>query len=299
MGLRTSFPVDALVDFLLDDAHAGRWLGAGGHLDDHEPGTLFVPEVSPGVQASIQDVTRNRSSFRLVANWDDGVGQLIVRVTTCPGGRSRVRVRETGLAPEVVPERLRAWSRVFARLEVLLRDASRERRTFRQAIVVVHGIGEQRPTTTLRNFVEAVFPEARGTRRFLKPDYVSPTRGRELGHRAGSVDARPPDHRRLRALLGPPDQRHHGRAGVRLGVPAAAYAEAQRHPEALAARAHAADPRRAGARRAGRDRGPAAARGRLARVARHDGRDPGRACPPSSPRSRGRSSRPSAPRCST
>ena len=173
VGLRTAFPVDAVVDFLLDDDHAERWLGAGGHLDDTEPGTVFVPEVSPAVLASIQDVARNRSSFRLVANRDDGVGQLIVRVTTCPGGRSRLRVRETGLAPEVVPERLRAWSRVVARLNKMLHEASRERRTFRQAIVVVHGIGEQRPTTTLRNFVEAVFPETRRTRRFLKPDYVS------------------------------------------------------------------------------------------------------------------------------
>jgi hypothetical protein len=176
VGLRTAFPVEAMVDFLLDDDHAALWLGSGGHLGDVEAGTVFVPDVVT-VGASIQDVTRNRSSFRLVANWDDGVGQVIVRVTTCPGGRSRVRVRETGLAPEVVSERLRAWSRVFARLEALLRDASRERRTFRQAIVVVHGIGEQRPTTTLRNFVEAVFPEARGTRRFLKPDYISPLVG--------------------------------------------------------------------------------------------------------------------------
>ncbi len=177
MGLRTAFPVDALVDFLLDDAQAARWLGPGGRIDGHEPGTVFVPGVSPNVRASIQDVTRNRSSFRLVANWDNGVGQLIVRVTTCPQGRSRVRVRETGLSPVEVTKRAQDWSAVLDNLNCLLRAASGERRAFRQAIVVVHGIGEQRPTTTLRNFVEAVFPEARGTKRFLKPDYVSPLVG--------------------------------------------------------------------------------------------------------------------------
>ncbi len=177
MGLRTPFSVGTLVDFLLDDAVAQRWLGAGGRIEDAQQGRVFVPNVSTTAAATIQDVDRNRSSFRLVANWDGGSGQLIVRVTTCPRGTSRVRIRETGLPPEAVTERVQAWSAVLARLDAMLRSASRERRTFRQAVVVVHGIGEQRPTTTLRNFVEAVFPDARGTKRFLKPDYVSPLVG--------------------------------------------------------------------------------------------------------------------------
>jgi hypothetical protein len=50
----------------------------------------------------------------------------------------------------------------------------------RQAVVVIHGIGEQLPMETLRGFVEAVTPDARrggglSAKALSKPDYISPT----------------------------------------------------------------------------------------------------------------------------
>jgi hypothetical protein len=124
-------------------------------------------------------VKRTRSSFTLQAVWDEGADDagLIVRVTTRPEGRSRVRVTETGVLPDQVTDRARFWSGVLRDLGYLVTLASAQRRRYRQAIVVVHGIGEQRPTSSLRNFVEAVFPEEKGTTRFVKPDYVSPLVG--------------------------------------------------------------------------------------------------------------------------
>jgi hypothetical protein len=53
-------------------------------------------------------------------------------------------------------------------------------RTPRQAVVVIHGIGEPRPLDTLRHFVTAVAGAALGAREterrsVSKPDYLSPT----------------------------------------------------------------------------------------------------------------------------
>src|SRR5436190_184729 len=47
--------------------------------------------------------------------------------------------------------------------------------SLRQAVVVIHGIGEQRPMTTLRAFVSHVLPAAgaANTRVFVKPDSMS------------------------------------------------------------------------------------------------------------------------------
>ena len=43
----------------------------------------------------------------------------------------------------------------------------------RQAIVIIHGIGEQRPMSTLRNFVTAVAPDGRKPKFWSKPDRMS------------------------------------------------------------------------------------------------------------------------------
>lgn len=48
----------------------------------------------------------------------------------------------------------------------------------RQAIIVIHGIGEQRPMSTLRRFVDAVIPDPEGksrTKFYNKPDRMSET----------------------------------------------------------------------------------------------------------------------------
>ena len=49
------------------------------------------------------------------------------------------------------------------------------REGMRQAVVVIHGIGEQRPMSTLREFVAHVVPasEENESRRFSKPDRMS------------------------------------------------------------------------------------------------------------------------------
>jgi hypothetical protein len=44
-----------------------------------------------------------------------------------------------------------------------------------QAVIIIHGIGEQRPTDTLRSFADAILPEAAqgGEKYFSKPDPLS------------------------------------------------------------------------------------------------------------------------------
>ena len=47
----------------------------------------------------------------------------------------------------------------------------------RQAVVIIHGIGEQQPMSTLRRFVKAVLkdPSADGLLFYSKPDRISDT----------------------------------------------------------------------------------------------------------------------------
>lgn len=175
VGLPMAFPVGAVADFLLRQEVVEHWMGHGARLTEELGSAVTVP---PGTIGSVHEVRRTASSFVLRVLWQDSQDDgFTVRVTTRPEGRSRVRVIETGVLPEKVDERVRFWSQALSRLGALVGEASAQRRHYRQAVVVVHGIGEQRPTVTLRNFVEAVFPDRRGQKRFMKPDYVSPLVG--------------------------------------------------------------------------------------------------------------------------
>ena len=182
VGLPTAFPVAAVADYLLRPENASDWLGHGAGLGTHVGDQVVVPGSGRGWVAELR---RNPSTFVLRAVWDPPVEGTVaeagvtIRVTTRPGGRSRLRVTESGVPAELVTDCVRFWSEALDELAEVLEVASAHRRRFRQAVVVVHGIGEQRVNSTLRAFVEAVFPETRRTRRFLKPDYVSPLVGAE------------------------------------------------------------------------------------------------------------------------
>ena len=177
VGLRTAFPVSAVADHLLGEGNAEDWLGYRATLG----GAVGAPAEVPGRGSGhVLEVRRNPSTCVLRLAWDDpdrAGSEVTIRVTTCPGGRSRVRITETEVADDAVRECLRFWTDAVEALGEIIDVASRQRRRFRQAVVVVHGIGEQRASSSLRAFVRAVFPETRNTRRFLKPDYVSPLVG--------------------------------------------------------------------------------------------------------------------------
>ncbi|WP_156669974.1 hypothetical protein [Mycobacterium sp. E3305] len=99
---------------------------------------------------------------------------VVLRVTPRPDGGSYIRIKETGFADDWERSRALRWLRDrLSTLDRIFSDASRLQERTRQAIVVVHGIGEQLPGQTLRSFVEGVFPTTGHQRRFLKPDYTS------------------------------------------------------------------------------------------------------------------------------
>jgi hypothetical protein len=98
---------------------------------------------------------------------------VVLRVTPRPNGCSYIRIHESGFVDRWARDDALTW--LQCRLNTLNRvftDASRLRKRTRQAIIVVHGIGEQLPGQTLRSFTDGVFPTT-GPRGFLKPDYTS------------------------------------------------------------------------------------------------------------------------------
>ena len=101
--------------------------------------------------------------------------ELVLRVTARPNGGSYVRLHESGIPdPERRDETLRELQSDLNRLNQFLIEASRLRKRTRQAIIIVHGIGEQLPGQMLRSFKKSgVFGASSTPGPFVKPDYDS------------------------------------------------------------------------------------------------------------------------------
>lgn len=96
--------------------------------------------------------------------------RLSVRTDTS----SRLRIQHSGLAlAEDRHASVQLWQRALRRLEHLMTQCLRNFRRERQAVIVVHGIGEQRPGQLLREFVSNVFDVNAGEMYYVKPDHVS------------------------------------------------------------------------------------------------------------------------------
>lgn len=99
-----------------------------------------------------------------------------IRITARPNGLGcRVRVSLSGFPNDdaSIRRRLLSWQAALVRLDRMVRENLRSRLRPRQALIIVHGMGEQLPGETLEDFTDAIFPSSTTTA-WSKPDYTSP-----------------------------------------------------------------------------------------------------------------------------
>ncbi|MGJ7488581.1 hypothetical protein ACSFA2_25170 [Variovorax sp. LT2P21] len=127
------------------------WPAAASHADA-EAGTVY--ELAVALDASDAVVT--------------------FRFSTCAEGTCRIRIDHSGLKSELEQHAsVRVWQAALNRVNRLMSKAQWARRHERQAVIVVHGIGEQRPGQMLRQFVGNIFEDSGKEPHFVKPDLVS------------------------------------------------------------------------------------------------------------------------------
>jgi hypothetical protein len=115
-------------------------------------------------------------TFELVVTLDSApaTGRVTFRLTPRAGQTCRVRIEHSGLrSADEVHASVKGWQSALNGIGRLMATADKSRRRERQAVIVVHGIGEQRPGQLLRQFVTNVFDRAAGEVHFVKPDYVA------------------------------------------------------------------------------------------------------------------------------
>ena len=136
------------------------WLGAGTRFR-LQLGTRWALSDGAGVwriarPVLIQPSSRVKMKIDPATSWHDG-GQTeaTIRITDRQETGSVVRIKETYVPRHRVREVEQYWSRRLEQLRALAGRIQGRRKSVRQALVLIHGIGEQQPGETLRSLVDS------------------------------------------------------------------------------------------------------------------------------------------------
>jgi len=176
--------------FLMSPAVQRKWLGPDGAIPPTAASTTVI-EWGVGVWRTgvVDSIENNRVvlSLQPPSAWQARHGRttrVTVDLTADPkDGAAVVTITEDGFEdlsgtsdPEAASsEALRRWSKALDDLRDAASKARKRTRSIRQAVLVIHGIGEQTPGRTVRDLVQAAAePEERSAVR-SKPDRISKT----------------------------------------------------------------------------------------------------------------------------
>lgn len=159
---RLEVPVNAAWDILTGRCGARRWLD-----DDTHPGITVgasfpVPDNRPAEITGI----RRRKSIEL--SFQSG-RRAVIEFRYSGERQCELAVRDDGGDGRDVAALRDSWSAVL-RAACYLADQVRASRSGRQAIVVIHSVGSQRPLSTVRSLTHALVGDAK---RWNKPDQMS------------------------------------------------------------------------------------------------------------------------------
>jgi len=183
----TSFSLDVQLrllpaevwDLMWRPAGQRRWLGPGSCIDLNSSGRwALVDEAGTwriarrvGVQPSVQVTMMIESAPGWMVG---GETRVTIRIEPAGEGESVVSIEETGIPAGHSGEIERYWSSRLERLSALVDRLRRRRKRVRQAVVVIHGIGEQQPGESLTSLVDSgVLASTDEQRAWVKPDRAS------------------------------------------------------------------------------------------------------------------------------
>ena len=158
-------PDDEVWELLTSVRGADGWLGTGGH-DEVVIGTPVRLRHRPGDAGTVTLI--DATTHHLGIEFESG-RKAVVEIEAAGAGKTVLRATEDDVPPAQESEVRSAWHVTLAAAWLLWLRAA-EAREPRQAVLLIHGIGEQRPGATARSIADALF----GPGRYLsKPDRVS------------------------------------------------------------------------------------------------------------------------------
>ncbi len=177
--LRVALPAPELWDLMWRPEGLPRWLGprACVSLRMHDRCALGDEAGVWRLARIVSMKTGTSVSFSVepAPAWGPAEAtRVTVTVTATTAAGCTVRVEETGLGAAHADDATRYWASRLSRLASLVRQVRDRRSNPRQAVIVIHGVGEQQPGQTLAALAASgVLSSSKGDRMWVKPDHVS------------------------------------------------------------------------------------------------------------------------------
>lgn len=153
-----------------------KWIGQGVELPLHRGALAILPTPDGSLRQSVVTRVTNDEEGRFHSLTAEGPGTRFT-ISLAPGtgvDESIVRIAVGRMkAASEVRTSLAFWQAALTRLTYMVNEIGKRRDSVKQAVIVIHGIGEQRPGHTLTDFVKAVFDSELHEQHWVKPDTVS------------------------------------------------------------------------------------------------------------------------------
>lgn len=160
--------------FLFRPEMLQKWIGPGAKLCFQQGALTVLPSTDGSLTQSLvtrvsvsgesRVLTTESPETRLTISFGPGhhPDASIVRITV---GQIK--------GPADVQMSLAFWQGALNRLVSIVHDIRRRRESPKQALIIIHGVGEQQPGQTLMSFVKGVFGDVSAPGRWVKPDTLS------------------------------------------------------------------------------------------------------------------------------
>lgn len=157
-----------------------HWLGAGSIIPtDVGSRVLLSDAAGPWRRGRLRKVAWADSlsvALDPAPTWPEGDREAHLTISVAANAGHGVTLRIAEAEPssdEHRAEILQYWTAVRDRLSDLIGEVSSRRESPRQAVIVIHGIGEQEPGRTLRTLIDSGVIGDRDARSYVKPDRVT------------------------------------------------------------------------------------------------------------------------------
>ena len=194
VALQLDFPAEEVADYFFRPEVVSHWIGRGCKLAPLLGIEVMLPHAttSDPMQSAIRYDKDKEKGEVIGLLWPaadgaaipKGIYELVavmnapnstrvaIRISPRPDGTCRLRIEHSGLSTEEHRKvSLQVWQAALGRVNSLMVQAIRSYHHEHQAVILVHGIGEQKPGQFLREFVKNVFGKEHF---YVKPDRLSP-----------------------------------------------------------------------------------------------------------------------------
>jgi hypothetical protein len=188
VSVLSDFSAKEVADYIFNPDVVETWLGSHSRIRKRLYSNAILMQVSHNLDRILEEGTIVSllwpastgnpipvGIYQITASMPKTYGSSLVHIRISPqsGGGCRIRIQQDNIPLTGVQSYVDLWQKALNKVQHLLLQAHNMYCRDRQAVVLVHGIGEQRPGQMLREFMENIFDRNAGEYYYIKPDHVS------------------------------------------------------------------------------------------------------------------------------